>query len=949
MLKTLRQLRAAIILIAATSGVLLLSDMQRGKDIRVKAETTPAFPRIAVMQITSTSLLDAHVAGIMDGLQAAGRLAPNRGNVRVYNPQGDYAIANAMAAEITKGDFDLIISSSTMALQIIAKANLTERKRHVFGAVTFPQGAGVGITGPGESEHPAWLSGIGTFQPVRRAFEIMHAMNPSVRRVGVVWNPGEQCSEACLNEARAACEKLGISLLEANAGNTAEVGDAVQSLLSRAIEAIWIGGDTVANASAVLIIRLARQAGIPVFTNDHVDAGKGALFGLGANYYTVGRYTAEMAAAILAGRSQASFRTDNVIPEKFSVNHEVLAKLAPAWRLTDDLRELEKAAPSPSPAGVSPVRDRPARVALCYFAPAPVFEAALNGFRERMALGGYREGKNLELIVQHANGDMSSLPQVTASLMAGNPDVYVPFSTPCLASAVQQGDAMKVVFGVVSAPLEAGAGTSFSEHLPNLTGSVRALPAAELFDRMRALFPGAVRIGALYNPGEPDSAKEISGLRDIFSTRGLALEAVPARNGAEASGGVSALLARKIDVVFLPADDAVVSAMPVIANACNERKIPMIADDSSLMGGGALMSCAPSPYACGAGAADLVVRVLNGESPEDIPFTPVRDYELTLDLAAARLHGVALPVDWLIRADGFYRSGARYGRPARVALINVVDNPSLSRAEAGFEAGMKSLGLRPGQDYTLRKYNAQGDMSALPQIFDVVQSGQPDLVATVTTPVLMAAVKRITTVPLVFTVASDPRRLNLFNNGRPANVCGVHDDPPVGALLDMAIRRHPTLKTVGTVYDPSQMNALISYEKLTAACSAKGIRLLERAGSAVSDLPMAVQALIQAGAEAIIVSADNLITTGFPAVSGAAAASNIPVFATEPALMEQGAAGCIGADYAAWGEQAGRMAARILAGVPPALMPIEPTRTTITAETGAETEIIRGNKAKGGG
>ena len=271
-------------------------------------------------------------------------------------------------------------------------------------------------------------------------------------------------------------------------------------------------------------------------------------------------------------------------------------------------------------------------------------------------------------------------------------------------------------------------------------------------------------------------------------------------------------------------------------------------------------------------------------------------------------------------------------KPARVALINLVENQSLDQAVAGFEAGLQACGLRGGKDYVIKKYNAQGDMSALPQIIDSAMADDPDLVVTVTTPALMAAVGKIKTCPLVFTVASDPAKLNLFTNGRPANVCGVHDDPPVGLLLDMAIENNPALKAVGTVYDPSQMNAVISVEKLRAACATKGMRLFEAGISSVSDLPMAVQSLIQRGAAALLVSADNLITTGFSAVSKTAFASGVPVFVTEPRLMEQGATGCIGDDYGAWGAQSGRLAAKILAGVPPSMLPIEPTKETVVVK-----------------
>lgn len=68
-------------------------------------------------------------------------------------------------------------------------------------------------------------------------------------------------------EAYIICRELGIELVEAVAVNTSEVAEAVRSLIGQRVEAIWIGGDTVAMSSIHMIISLAKQAGIPVFTN----------------------------------------------------------------------------------------------------------------------------------------------------------------------------------------------------------------------------------------------------------------------------------------------------------------------------------------------------------------------------------------------------------------------------------------------------------------------------------------------------------------------------------------------------------------------------------------------------------------------------------------------------------------------------------------------------------
>lgn len=917
-------------LILAASLILLISD--RGQRIRKTTKNT-ALPSIAIMQISSTTLLESHVAGTIDRLNEMGFRAPDGKNIRLYNPQGDFSTANAMARDIANSPYDIVITSSTVALQVFSKANLNTKKIHVFGAVTDPYGAGVGITGPGADQHPSHMAGVGTFQPVKSAIKIAFEMNPGLKRLGVVWNPGEQCSEACLKEAKAICRELGIELVEAIAVNTSEVAEAARSLVAKNVDAIWIGGDTVAMASIGLIINLATQSGIPVFTNDPMDAEKGALFGLGADYYTVGRYTADIAIAILNGKKPLEFRIENVIPEVLHMNKKVLASLKEKWQITPAILErLEQQASEHEEKFLRPEPGKTYKVGLSYIVPAPIFEIAIRGFKEKMNELGFIEGKNLDLFMQHANGDMSVLPQITQSLFRKNPDILVAMSTPCLGSAIAHADGKNIAFGIVSAPLEAGAGKSFEDHLPNVTGIVQLIPTEELFDWVQKLFPDTKRIGALYNPSEANSAKEIVDLKKILDRRGIELVQMAVYSTSEIPENIRGLLAKEVDLVFSMADNTVANGMPAMVKACSQAGIPIIAEGIDLMGTGAIISCAPGPYNDGRDLAELTARILLGESPADIPITPGKKNELTIDLHALKKAGVKPPQALLKKADVYFNLKSGDERPANIVLINLVENPALNKAIEGLEASFQEMGLREGRDYILKRYSAQGEMTQLTQILDRIAMDKPDLLITVTTPVLMAAVKKNFDFPHVFTVASNPEILGLFKDGRPHNICGVHDDPPVEKVLEMAIRHDPALKSVGIVYDASQMNSIISVERLRKAGEKHGVQILEATASQVPDLSMATQAVIQRGAGAIILSADNLVVTGFSVIEKIATNARIPIYVTEIELIEKGASGGIGDSYYDWGKQSGEMAVRVLAGVPPSELSIEPTKIQKTVE-----------------
>ena len=176
MKKLIKHLWLAVSLILAASIILLISDLEQRKGHDTKSPQS--YPSIAIMQIASSTLLDTHIAGVVKRLDEKGFRAPDGKNIRFYNPQGDYATANAMARDIVNGPYDMVITSSTVALQVIAKANMTARKNHVFGAVTDPYGAGVGITGPEPSQHPPYMAGVVTFQPVQRTIEIVFVVDP---------------------------------------------------------------------------------------------------------------------------------------------------------------------------------------------------------------------------------------------------------------------------------------------------------------------------------------------------------------------------------------------------------------------------------------------------------------------------------------------------------------------------------------------------------------------------------------------------------------------------------------------------------------------------------------------------------------------------------------------------------------------------------------------------
>lgn len=338
MIAALKKITLGLALIVGAAAVLLYSDADSR---RMNVHSKNRALRVAVVQQISIPALDEGMAGALETLKDRGYSDGGRLAVTKYNAQGDVSTANAIAKNVTSGDFDLILSFSTVSLQTIANANrfATPPRRHVFSLVSDPYAAGVGVSRENHLSHPPYMTGLGSLAPVQQAFELARQMQPTLRRVGLVWDPSEVNSVVTTTLARKVCASMGITLVEANAENSTAIAEATASLLSRSVQAIWVSPDLVASHGMDLIISKARTGQIPVFTSIPTSGVSGALFELGANYDAIGRVAGNLVADILDGMDPATVPVENVIPIRLKVNKLALARLHEKWKIPDDVAE----------------------------------------------------------------------------------------------------------------------------------------------------------------------------------------------------------------------------------------------------------------------------------------------------------------------------------------------------------------------------------------------------------------------------------------------------------------------------------------------------------------------------------------------------------------------------------------------------------------------------------
>jgi ABC-type uncharacterized transport system substrate-binding protein len=660
MLATIRRLALGLFLIAGASALLLFSDLGSRVNARKDAHPSADKPRkVAILQHASQAVLDESREGVLAGLAERGWLEGKNLVVKRFNAEGDVTIGQAIGREMVNGGNDLLLTISTPSLQAVANANRSTRTPHVFGIVSDPIATGVGITSP--TEHPAWLTGHGTMQPVKQAFEMARAINPSVKTVGVIYNAGEANAVAQIVLARKVCAEMGITLSEATVDSSAGVGEAAAALVARGLDAMWACGDVTVLTAIDSVISASMKGNIPVFTVIPPHVKRGALFDLGADYREVGRLTGLLAGDVLNGTDPATVPVNNVMPEVLTINLQTAAQLGERWKIPASIREkarlivdengeTTKSTPPPTTGSPNP-SGKKWKIAVVLYNESPPAEETLHGMTDGWKSSPLVEGKDYTIKIRSAQGDMSAIAGILDAAVTEGADIIVPLSTPTMQTAINRVRKTPIVFSLVADPVIAGAGKSYTDHLPNVTGVAVMGPFGDMLDLLQKYYPNYKRIGTLFCPAEVNSVALKEALEAECKKRGFVLEAVAANSAGELADAALSMVSRPIDAVVQISDNLSSAGFTAITKAARQARKPLLSLNSTMVPQGAAIAMGRDYHAAGEATVRMLERVIQGENPSSIPFILPPKVVRVISLPNARAAGMTIPEDLRKEAD----------------------------------------------------------------------------------------------------------------------------------------------------------------------------------------------------------------------------------------------------------------------------------------------------------
>ena len=318
MKNTFRKLMVAVLVIAAAVSV---SACGSGKE--KTAEVTSY--KVGICNYVDDASLNQIVENIMNTLDAAAKEKGTEIKVTLENCNADAAVMEQIISDFISQKVDVMIGVATPVAMRMQALTEDSRLPVVFAAVSDPVGAGL-VESP---EAPgANLTGTSDYLDTGAVMNLILANDPDIKKVGLLYDIGQDASAAPIAAAKEFLNGKGIELVEHTGSNTDEILLAAQAMVADGVEAVFTPTDNTVMTAELAIYELLADAGIPHFTGADSFALNGAFLGYGVDYANLGVETADMVLAILfEGADPASTPVRSFDNGTATVNTEICEKL----------------------------------------------------------------------------------------------------------------------------------------------------------------------------------------------------------------------------------------------------------------------------------------------------------------------------------------------------------------------------------------------------------------------------------------------------------------------------------------------------------------------------------------------------------------------------------------------------------------------------------------------
>ncbi len=168
-------------------------------------------------------------------------------------------------------------------------------------------------------------------------------------------------------------------------------------------------------------------------------------------------------------------------------------------------------------------------------------------------------------------------------------------------------------------------------------------PVSEQIDLIVDLVPDVKTIGLLYTSSEDNSILQAGIAKEAIEALGLNYVEVTVTNTNDVQQAAQSIVGQ-CDAIYIPTDNILASAMPVVSGITIASKTPVICGESGVVEAGALGTIGINYYDLGYQTGLMGVKILNGDAtPATMPIESATQFDFVINDDIAKEIGLTIP------------------------------------------------------------------------------------------------------------------------------------------------------------------------------------------------------------------------------------------------------------------------------------------------------------------
>lgn len=267
-----------------------------------------------------------------------------------------------------------------------------------------------------------------------------------------------------------------------------------------------------------------------------------------------------------------------------------------------------------------------------------------------------------------------------------------------------------------------------------------------------------------------------------------------------------------------------------------------------------------------------------------------------------------------------------------IGFLNTTTPASYAFNADAFRQGLSTQGFVEGKNVVIEYRWANGDYSLMPSLAKELVDLKVAVVAATGDLVSAHAAQAATaSIPIVFTIGSDPMKFGLVKsmNLPGGNLTGMtlFSSTLVAKRVDLLTQLVPNVRTIGLLMNPANTNAVADLEEAREAARQLGKQTVVVNARSQNELQTAFEQLIAQKVDAALLASDPFMLNQRVAITGLAAQHAIPILYWSREFAMAGGLASYGTGVTWMYREAGVYCGRILKGAKPAELPVlQPTK-----------------------